>query len=202
MFPLLFGFTALGLVLLHLTPGFEWRSLARGAGRIDWRRVAGFALATIMVGSGALWLTAPGATFFLVWHSLALMLMIAALCPVLSALPQERVFRPLSFRRYGGLLPGGDTAPLVLNAVLFSLAHLMCWSWIATLMTFSGGLIFAWAYERRGNFPEAVMLHSVAGVIVFALGLRAFFYSGNVQQPFQAGARVTRQDQLICVNYS
>lgn len=184
MFPLLFGFTALGLVLLHLTPGFEWRSLGRGAGRIDWRRVAGFALATCAVGYTVVWLTAPEAAFFLLRHNLPLMLTIALLYPVLSALPQELVFRPLFFRRYGDLLPGGPTAPLVLNAALFSLAHLMYWSWVVALMTFSGGLVFAWVYERRGNFAETVVLHSVAGVIVFALGLGVFFYSGNVQRPF------------------
>lgn len=184
MFPLLFGFTALGLVLLHYTPGFGWGSLARGLRRIDWRLVAGFALATAVIGGGTLWLTAPEAAFFLLRNNLPLLLMIAALYPVLSALPQELVFRPLFFRRYGALLPGGETAPLVLNAALFSLAHLMYWSWVVALMTFSGGLVFAWAYERRGNFPEAVVLHSVAGVIVFALGLGVFFYSGNVQRPF------------------
>ena len=31
--------------------------------------------------------------------------MIAALYPLLSALPQEIVFRPLFFRHYGALLP-------------------------------------------------------------------------------------------------
>jgi hypothetical protein len=36
----------------------------------------------------------------------------------------------------------------------------------------------------RGNFPEAVVSHSVAGIIVFALGLGVFFYSGNVERPF------------------
>ncbi len=36
----------------------------------------------------------------------------------------------------------------------------------------------------RGNFPEAVLLHSLAGIIVFALGLGVYFYSGNVVRPF------------------
>ncbi|WP_323767360.1 type II CAAX endopeptidase family protein [Antarctobacter sp.] len=184
MFPLLFGFTALGLVLLHLTPGFEWRSLALGAGRIDWRLVAGFGAATTAIGLAVVLLTAPEAAFALLRINPLLMLMIALLYPVLSALPQELVFRPLFFRRYGGLLPRGDWAPLVLNAALFSFAHLMYWNWIVAAMTFSGGLIFAWAYERRGSFAEAVVLHSLSGVILFALGLGVFFYSGNVVRPF------------------
>jgi membrane protease YdiL (CAAX protease family) len=93
------------------------------------------------------------------------------------------VYRPLFFRRYGAILPR-LTPAIWLNAALFSLAHLMYWSWIVTAMTFSGGLAFAWAYEARRNFPMAVVLHAVAGVVVFLLGLGVFFYSGNVRRPF------------------
>jgi membrane protease YdiL (CAAX protease family) len=103
--------------------------------------------------------------------------------PILSALPQELLFRVLWFRRYGGILPGGN-AGLVLNAAVFSLAHLMYWSGIVTAMTFAGGLAFAWAYQRRGSFAMAVVLHGLAGQIVFALGLGMFFYSGNAARPF------------------
>ncbi|MBW4981035.1 CPBP family intramembrane metalloprotease [Mameliella sp. CS4] len=184
MFPLLFGFTALGVVLLHITPGFDWRSLGIGAARVDWRLVAGFAAVTAVTGYAVVQMTAPEAAFALIRLNPALMLMIAALYPFLSALPQELVFRPLFFRRYGGLLPGGTWPPLVLNATLFSFAHLMYWSWIVAGMTFFGGLAFAWAYERRGSFAEAVVLHAIAGVILFALGLGVFFYSGNVVRPF------------------
>jgi membrane protease YdiL (CAAX protease family) len=184
MFPALFSVTAVGLVLLHVTEGFRWRELAAGAGRIDWRFVALFSLATVAVGLGVVWLTVPEAFLFLLRQNPGLMLMIALLYPALSALPQEIVFRPLFFRRYGGLLPGGQGAQILLNAGLFSFAHLMYWSWIVAAMTFSGGLAFAWAYRVRGNFPEAVVLHSLAGVIVFALGLGVYFYSGNVVRPF------------------
>ncbi|WP_421905647.1 CPBP family intramembrane glutamic endopeptidase [Mameliella sp.] len=184
MFPLLFGFTALGVVLLHVSPGFAWRSLGIGAAKVDWWLVAGFAAVTAITGYVVLRLTAPESAFALIRINPALMLMIAALYPFLSALPQELVFRPLFFRRYGGLLPGGTWPPLVLNAALFSFAHLMYWSWIVAGMTFFGGLAFAWSYERRGSFAEAVLLHSIAGVILFALGLGVFFYSGNVERPF------------------
>ena len=93
------------------------------------------------------------------------------------------MFRVLWFRRYGAILPDGGPG-LVLNAAVFSLAHLMYWSWIVAAMTFAGGLAFAWAYRRRGSFAMAVVLHAIAGQIVFALGLGMFFYAGNVTRPF------------------
>ncbi len=183
MFPVLFLFTAVGLVLLHLTPGFRWADLVAGASRIRWGFVALFALATLAVGWAVMQATAPGRLFGLLRGNPGLMLMIAVLYPVLSALPQEVVFRPLFFRRYGPILPEGPAA-LVLNAAVFALAHLMFWSWIVAAMTFAGGLVFAFAYRVRGNFPEAVILHAVGGVILFALGLGMFFYTGNVTRPF------------------
>ncbi len=183
MFPVLFGFTGLGLVLLHVTPGFAWHELTRGWSRIDWRFVGLFAAATVAVAAAVVATTAPADAFGLLRDNPAMMAAIAALYQFLSALPQEIVYRPLFFRRYGPILPR-LTPAIWLNAALFSLAHLMYWSWIVTAMTFSGGLAFAWAYEARRNFPMAVVLHAVAGVIVFLLGLGVFFYSGNVRRPF------------------
>ena len=76
------------------------------------------------------------------------------LYPLLSALPQELVFRPLFFRRYGHLFPDGRIA-LLANGALFGLAHLMFWNWPAVLLSTAGGLIFAHAYARRGSFALA-----------------------------------------------
>lgn len=181
MFPALFAATALGIVLLHLTPGFSWRDLLRGG--VDWLVVAGFALASLCCALAVSWVTTEGRPLAFAAANPGLMAAILILYPVLSALPQELVFRPLYFRRYGAILPEG-AAGLVVNAAVFAFAHLMYWSWIVTAMTFAGGLAFAWAYRVQGSFPLAVVLHAVAGQIVFLLGLGMFFYSGNVVRPF------------------
>lgn len=182
MFPALFALTLVGLVLLQATDGFHWRDL-RPRQLLDWRLATGFALATLAVCLAVVLTFAPDSAFGLVQENPALMLMIAVLYPVLSALPQEVVYRPLFFRRYGGILP--DTRPAIaLNAAVFSLAHLMYWNWVVAGMTFAGGIVFAWAYEIRRSFGLAVALHSIGGVVVFFTGLGIYFYSGNVQRPF------------------
>lgn len=182
MFPVLFAATALGTWLLHRTPGFRWRDLRRGAAEVTWRRLLVLAGVTLAVSGAILWLTAPGAAFGLIRERPLLWLAVMLLYPLLSALPQELLFRPLFFLRYGPLLPK-RAAPL-LNAAMFSLAHLMYWSLVVTVMTFAGGLVFAWAYRARGSFPLAVALHAVAGCVLFTAGMGMFFYSGNVQRPF------------------
>lgn len=184
MFPALFAVTVLGLGLLHITPGFHWGDLVHGFRRTGIGYLALFALATALAGYIAVQATMPEAFLRLPRTQPELMLAIALLYPALSALPQEIVFRPLFFRRYDAILPRSATARIGLNAAAFSFAHLMYWNWIVAAMTFAGGLVFAFSYLVRRNFPEAVIAHSVAGIILFALGLGVFFYSGNVDRPF------------------
>lgn len=183
MFPALFALTAIGLVLLHFTDGFHWRDLRDGWGDIRWPRVLKFA--GLMLGLCLLVIVAfaPDQMFNILTRDPKLMLMIFLLYPLVSALPQEIVYRPLFFRRYGAILPKGQGA-FVLNAALFSLAHLMYWSWIVAAMTFAGSLVFAWAYEKQQNFPLTVVLHGIAGNLIFLTGLGIYFYSGNVVRPF------------------
>lgn len=191
MFPALFMLTGLGLGLLAVTPGFRWRSLFEGWSRISWRLTIIFTALTAIACYVIMVTFRPEALFFLfgpdaprMANGWSIMVMIALFYPLVSALPQELVFRPLFFRRYGALLPGGPSAQLAWNAAVFSLAHLMYWSWIVAAMTFVGGLVFAWSYEVRRSFPEAVILHSIAGIVLFAFGMGVYFYSGNVVRPF------------------
>ena len=181
--PVLLAVTLLGMVLLHHTPGFHWRDLARGWSQIDWLVVAAFAIATTVVSVGILLTVLPGRWLVVYRMSPWLWLAIMVLYPFLSALPQEIVFRPLFFRRYGPILPPARAA-LILNAAVFSLAHLFFWNWIVAMMTFAGGLVFAWAYEVRRSFPLAVVLHAVAGNILFTVGIGTLFYAGTIVRPF------------------
>ncbi|MFA3918979.1 CPBP family intramembrane glutamic endopeptidase [Ruegeria hyattellae] len=183
MFPALFAFTGLGLGLLNFTPDFRWAELRHGWREWTWREVAFFAVVTLGFCTGLIYALRPEAAFFLLRQRPELLAMIWLGYPLVSALPQELLFRPLFFRRYGTILPEGARAD-ILNAAIFAFAHLMYWSWLVALMTFAGGLLFSWAYRQRGSFVYAVLLHAVAGNILFAVGLGVYFYSGNVVRPF------------------
>lgn len=180
----LFAMTSVGLVLLIFTPEFHWSELLAGARQISRGFVTLFAALTAAASFAVVWMTHPDALFGILRSNPGLMVMIAILYPLVSALPQELVYRPLFFRRYATILPRGLWPNILLNAVLFSFAHLMYWSWIVAAMTFFGGIGFAYAYRARRNFPEALLLHALSGVIVFAFGLGVYFYSGNVTRPF------------------
>lgn len=183
LFEGLFFFMLVGLALLWATPGFQWRELTHGWAAIRWKPLAGLALVTLISGIIIMQIAAPQRMFATLLDHPERLVMIAILYPLLSALPQEVVFRALYFRRYQEIMPTGYHG-MILNAAFFSLAHLMYWSAVVTVMTFVGGLIFAWAHSVRRSFPMAWVMHSVAGFIIFTVGLGIYFYSGNVERPF------------------
>ena len=176
LWPAFLGVTLVALVLLARTPGFDWRELAQGG--VAWGEVALVAAVTAVVAAGLVWLLVPGQALALPRRAPGLWVAIMLVYPFLSALPQELVFRVLFFRRYGALF-GSPAAAVLVNGLVFSLAHLMFWNAVAPGLTFAGGLLFARGY-RAGGFGQAVVLHALCGAVIFTSGLGRFFYHGAV----------------------
>jgi len=176
LWPVILGMTAAAAVLLSLTPGFSWRSLARG--RVDGRMLGLAGLLTAATSTLLVWWLVPGRFLALPRHAPAMWLTIMALYPLLSALPQELVFRALFFGRYRSLF-ASERQAIVANALVFGLAHLMFWNWVAVSLCVAGGAIFALGYRQQG-FAQAVLLHGICGGILFTSGLGTFFYPGAV----------------------
>lgn len=164
-----------GLILLHLTPGFRWRELLGPVAVMPALVLGGV---TFVAASALCWVVLPDRLWLLLTGERpAILLMIALLYPPVLVLPQELIFRPLFFRRYGGLMPAGSA--VWVNAAVFSLAHLMYWHWVVLTLTFVGSVIFARSYLQGRGFVQAVLLHSVAGIAIFASGLGWLFFSGG-----------------------
>ena len=169
------------LGLLAVTAGFRWRELVAGPVLGDWRFLLGFSAATAVVCAGVMAALRPGAMLSLPRVNPELWLAVMLLYPPLSALPQEIIYRVLFFRRYGGLFPDRRVA-IAVNAGVFGLAHAFLLNWPAVAMSVAGGAAFSVAYLGREGKPgglwPAVILHGVAGAILFSFGLGVFFYHG------------------------
>lgn len=182
MFQALAAFSIFGLALLALTGGFDWRAMARGWSRLPWREAALMGAAVVVSGVVILALTRPAAILNIPRHNPQMLAIIWVFYPLLSALPQELIFRALFFHRYGNLMPSVGAA-MGVNAGIFAFAHLMYWSATVLIITFIGGWLFARAYLTRG-FPSAWLLHALAGNLIFTVGMGAYFWTGNVVRPF------------------
>ncbi len=178
--PVVFGLVALGSVgLLAVTEGFRWRTLFDGPILTEWRVLVAFVV-LVSAGSAALvQVLNPAALLAMPQRMPDLWLRIMIFYPLLSALPQELLYRVLFFERYGALF-ADPRQGLAANAACFALAHLFYLNWVAVALTFPGGLIFAWAYASKRSFGLAFLLHMLAGQILFTAGLGIYFYHGAI----------------------
>lgn len=179
LFAALFAVTILALVLLARTPGFAPRELVRGPLLDQWPLIAGFGLAAAAVSFGLALALVPERVLELPRQRPEMWLMIMLFYPLLSALPQELIFRALFFRRYGALFRD-DRVALAVNAAVFSFAHLFYQNPVAIGLTLVGGVIFGWSYLRTGSFLLALILHALGGQIIFTSGLGIYFYHGAI----------------------
>lgn len=104
-----------------------------------------------------------------------LWLMIVVLYPVLSALPQEFLYRRFYFCRYK-LLFATPERMIWSNALVFAWLHLMYDNATAILLTFMGGWLFAETYRRTRQLWLPWLEHTAYGLAIFTFGLGRYFY--------------------------
>lgn len=171
---------AAAAVLLCITPGFHWREVLDCRGLLrQVPLILGLSAACVAVTFGLTLAMIPERFLSFPRYAPDRFLLVISLYPFLSVLGQEIAYRLLFYRRYGALFRN-RTAGIVVSAAVFALAHAFFLNWVAIVLSFAGGIFFAWAYVRSGSFPLVWILHSLAGQILFASGLGVFFYHGAI----------------------
>ncbi|MCF8032323.1 MAG: CPBP family intramembrane metalloprotease [Desulfarculaceae bacterium] len=106
-------------------------------------------------------------------------LLLLLLYPLLSAYPQEVVFRGFFFQRYRRLFP--DPRIMVLaSGVSFGLAHIFYGNWVAPLVAGLGGVLFGYRYLTSKSLVAVGMEHGLWGNLLYTIGLGWFFLSGSI----------------------
>lgn len=162
---------ALGCLLLILTDERfkRFRLTNYGAIRPQARVAAGTfaagAMASLLIF--ALWL--PDKLFNLPLSEPLGWLLLIAIYPLFSVIPQELIFRTYLFHRFKGIMPAKRVRVLV-SAAVFALAHIIYANWIAVALAFVGGLLFAQTYASSRSTAACVLEHSLWGLWLFTLG--------------------------------
>lgn len=134
------------------------------------RWLAGAVILLILV-----WWLAPEALFNFPRQAPQRWMLVMLLYPLLSAWPQELIFRAFFLHRYARLL---GPAALVVSALAFAWAHVLFRNWPAVVLSFPAGLMFAWTYRRHRSLACSTLEHALWGDLVFTVGLGRFFYNG------------------------
>lgn len=87
----------------------------------------------------------------------------------LSVVPQEIVYRHFFFKRYESLFTNKNVF-LLLNMFCFALCHLFLWNSLVLLLTFFGGGLFAYTYQREKSMLWVCAEHALYGFLIFTVG--------------------------------
>jgi uncharacterized protein len=168
------------ICLLYLLKNYKWREVWAGAGldnRLRKTIIMRFAILTA-VSVGLTILMVPERFFAFPMDRTQMWALVMLLYPVLSALPQEIIYRAFFFRRYAGIIQAPDIM-VTLSAIAFGLSHLMMNNWVAPLFCIFGGMIFGLHYTKHRSLKWAAIEHAAYGCMIFTVGLGYYFYIGN-----------------------
>jgi membrane protease YdiL (CAAX protease family) len=167
------------IILMFADRSFSMRkALGRGFGLGElWQILAMFA---VLGGGLAYWVYSEEPARFLslplarprIWA------FILIAYPIISVVSQEIFYRIFFFHRYRTLFMSAPALGILVNALLFAFGHIFFWNWPSIILTFGGGLIFAWRYMRTGSFWAVALEHTLYGNLIFTIGLGSYFFTG------------------------
>tara|TARA_B100000809_G_C15127564_1_gene526933 strand:+ start:1347 stop:1982 length:636 start_codon:yes stop_codon:yes gene_type:complete len=89
---------------------------------------------------------------------------------VFSVYPQEFLYRTFFFKRYSILFKNSSVL-IVINALVFSIAHLVFNNLLVLGLTFIGGILFAFTYNKSKSLLLTSIEHAFYGSWLFTLGM-------------------------------
>jgi membrane protease YdiL (CAAX protease family) len=89
-----------------------------------------------------------------------------------SVYPQELIYRTFFFQRYESLFRSNLVFTLV-NAAVFSLAHIFFKNTLVMLLTFIGGILFALTFKKTKSTLLVSIEHAIYGCWLFTVGMGA-----------------------------
>ena len=116
------------------------------------------------------WFTNKESLFVVVLNKPFLWIGILFVYSVFSVYPQELLYRTFYFQRYKNLFFNINVLMLI-NAIVFSLAHLFFKNGLVILLTFLGGLLFAFTYNKSKSTLLVSIEHAIYGCWLFTVGM-------------------------------
>lgn len=176
--PALLGLTIVCITVLWYDDSFNLAKEFRK--KIHYEKLVKICLRFLFLGSllaFSVWLFYPERFLYMPLNNTSVWVILMFLYPVLSAFPQEMIYRTFLFHRYKRILSRGWLLTFV-SVVAFAFLHIIYENWVSILLTLAGGYLFTKTYKDTGSIWLTTIEHSLYGCLVFTLGLGIFFYSG------------------------
>ena len=108
--------------------------------------------------------------FYVPLNNPKLFVVILGVYTFLSVWPQEVIYRSFFYKRYQDLC-SSKIVFMVLNAVIFSLAHVFLKNILVLILTFIGGLLFIYTYTKTKSTTLVSIEHALYGNWLFTVGM-------------------------------
>ncbi len=146
----------------RVAPNLSWK--------IFWKRTliqfSIIAVITILY----MWFVDRDNLFVVILNKPLFWLVILFVYSLLSVYPQELIYRTFFFQRYRGLFKS-DVLFILLNATVFSLAHLFFKNSLVMFLTFIGGILFALTFKKTKSTLLVSIEHAIYGCWLFTVGM-------------------------------
>lgn len=149
-------------IKLNIKRGIRWKHFLK-------RLVVTFVIVAI-VTTAFVWWQAPESLFYVPMNKPELFIFILFVYTFLSVWPQELIYRTFYFKRYEGLFKSKSLFIFV-NAIAFSLAHIFFRNTLVMVLTFIGGILFAWTYLKFRSTTMVSIEHALYGNWLFTVGM-------------------------------
>tara|TARA_B100000809_G_C15118132_1_gene523217 strand:+ start:1969 stop:2595 length:627 start_codon:yes stop_codon:yes gene_type:complete len=123
-----------------------------------------------LLTSAYVWFVDPLSLYVVVLNKPVLWVMILFFYSFFSVYPQELIYRTFYFQRYQSLFKN-ESLFLIVNAMLFSLAHLFFRNGLVMILTFLGGLLFALTFKKTKSTLLVTIEHAIYGCWLFTVGM-------------------------------
>lgn len=127
-------------------------------------------LAIVIITTIFVWFTNKESLFNVMLSKPKLWLFILFFYSVFSVYPQELIYRTFYFQRYKGLFKSQNLF-IFINAIIFSLGHLFFKNTLVIVITFLGGLLFAFTYNKTKSTLLVSIEHAIYGCWLFTVGM-------------------------------
>ncbi len=175
--PILWLATGFCLAVLLCDPTFNrnllWNPAPLAANLVSILLI--FVLAATIIAIGV-YLFSPHLLFSFIRQRPGFWALVMLLYPALSVYPQSIVYRAFLMHRYQPLFPS-SLAIVLASAAAFSLMHVIFRNPLAMTLTFFGGILFAWRYQKTGSLFVSSFEHALYGCFLFTIGLGRYFYA-------------------------
>ena len=116
------------------------------------------------------WFTDKAQLLSVVLNKPLLWVIILFVYSVFSVYPQELIYRTFFFKRYRSLVKN-EYLFIFINAIVFSLGHLFFNNFLVLVLTFFGGLLFAFTFSKTKSTLLVSIEHAIYGCWLFTVGM-------------------------------